>query len=71
MMNDDKTEVILFTSKYKCVSVEDFAIPIGDANINPATSVRNLGVMFDKHVTMVPYVNSVCRSVYMHIRNIA
>lgn len=70
MLNDDKTEVILFTSKYKSVSVKDFTIPIGDANINPATSVRNLGVMFDKHMTMVPHVNSVCRSAYMHIRNI-
>ena len=62
--------MVLFTSKYKSVSVKDFTKPIGDANINPTTFVRNLGVMFDKHMTMVPHVNSVCHSAYKHIRNI-
>ena len=33
-------------SRYKCVSVKDFTIPIGDDNINPTISVRNLGVVF-------------------------
>ena len=70
ILKDDKTEVTLFPSRYKSVSVKDFTKPIGDANINPAISVRNLGVMFDKYITMVPHVNSVCRSAYMHIRNI-
>ena len=59
---NDETEVILFTSKYKSVSLKDFTIPIGDANINPAASVRNLGVMFDKHMTVALHVNSVRRS---------
>ena len=61
------------TCKQRCLnlySVKDFSKPIGDANINPVTSVRNLDVVFDKHMTTVPQVNSVCRSAYMHIRNI-
>ena len=70
MLNDDKMEVILFASRYKSVSVKDFTKPIGDANINPATFFRNLGIMFNKYMTMVPHVNSVCHSVYTHIRNI-
>ena len=63
MLNDDKTKVILFTSKYNpSVSVTDFTIPIDDLYINPTASVRNLGVMLDKHMTMVPHANYVCRS---------
>ena len=68
MLNDDKMEMILFTSKYKSVPAKDFTIPISDANINPTTSVGKLGVMLNKHMTMVPHVNSFCHSAYMHIR---
>ena len=38
--------------------------------IQPAHHVRNLGVMFDSHMSMEKQVNSVCSSVYYQLRNI-
>jgi len=43
---------------------------VGDTVIAPVSSVRNLGVVFDTNMTMVPHVNALCRSARYHIKNI-
>ena len=68
-LNDDKTEVILFQPKYKSRQFE-FNVVVGDQYFQPSTLVRNLGVFFDDYLTMVKNVNSICRTCYMHLRNI-
>ena len=62
-LNETKTEVIVFSSKYtrKCEpSVQ--TVKIGDAKINTKTVVRNLGVLFDENVTMSQHVKNVCKN---------
>ena len=43
-------------------------IIIGDINITPSPSARNLGAIFDEHLTMEAHVNSVCRSSFFQLR---
>ncbi len=43
---------------------------VGASLIAPPTSVRDLGAVFDMHMTMVPHVNALCQSARYHIRNI-
>ena len=69
-LNDDKTEVILFTSKHALKSHPSVAVTVGEQHVRPATSIRNLGVVYDQPLSMIQHVNSVCRVGYMHVRNI-
>ena len=45
-------------------------INVGNTEINPSLSARNLGVIFDSHLNLESHINSVCRSAYFHLRNI-
>ena len=44
---------------------------VGSEIIKPGHSIRNFGVIFDSCMTMLPHVNSVCKSAFYHIRNIS
>jgi hypothetical protein len=71
-LNDDKMEFLMISSKFKSKLrvLHDFNITIGDSSIQPQQCVRNLGVYFDKHMTLEQHVNRVCRTAYMHMMNI-
>ena len=69
-LNDDKTELILFTSKHALKSHPSVAVTVGEQHVRPATSIRNLGVIYDQPLSMIQHVNSVCRVGYMHVHNI-
>ena len=43
---------------------------LGDTEIYPFCSIRNLGVIFDQHMTMSEHVTQLCRSINWQIRNI-
>ena len=46
------------------------AIDIGGNEVHALNCVRNLGVYFDKHVTMERHVKSKCRAAYPQLYNI-
>ena len=67
-LNDEKTEVMVFSSK----SVkQEVTIKIGDSEVAACESVRNLGVLEDARLSMKKQVNSVCRASFYHLRNIS
>lgn len=68
-INDDKTEFVVITSPRAVVS-SDLHITIGNTNVSPDTKCKSLGVMLDAHLSMEAQVNSVCRSMNYHLRNI-
>ena len=45
------------------------SINVGDV-ISPSDSVRNIGVIFDKHLSLAEHVNSVCKSSFYQLRRI-
>lgn len=69
-LNDDKTEVMFISSRYyqKLIKLTDFTID--NIVIQPATSVRNIGVMFDGIMSMESQITSICKSTHYHLRNI-
>jgi hypothetical protein len=71
-LNNEKTEFLLISSKFKSnlQTLKELEIIIGDSSVKPQNSVRNLGVLFDQHMTLEQHVNQICRTAYMHIRNI-
>ena len=73
-LNDDKTDVILFTSKYALKSHQNVAVTVGEQPVRPvrpATSIYNMGVVYDKPLSMIQHVNSVCRDTRMSVTSAA
>ena len=70
-LNADKTEIINFQSRYHLQNFSSPALKIGDAFIKPQASVRNLGVMFDQHLSMNDQVTTVIKACNFHLRNIS
>ena len=69
-LNDSKTEVIHFSSKFLPKQCPDVSIHIGGKDIASAPAVRNLGAMLDQHLTMKAHVRKTCQSAMIAIRKI-
>ena len=37
----------------------------------PVSSTRNIGVVFDQEMTLVEHVITICKTCFLHLRNIA
>ena len=69
VLNECKTELLHFTSKFSTVSHSP-AITIGDPAIHPANYAHNLGIVMDASLNMTLHVNSMCKSALLGIRKI-
>ena len=68
-LNDDKTEYMLIQSRY----IQQLKAPnlkVGDTEIEPVSSVKNLGVIFDENMTMEKHVVKQAQVAFFHLRNI-
>ena len=69
-LNDDKTELIVFSSKFRprpCLS----NVQIGSECIEHSNTVHNLGVLFDQTLSFGEHVNKLCKSSHYHLRHIS
>ena len=69
-LNDEKTEVILCGSETSRQKVSLDSIQVGSSQIEISTVVRDLGLLVDSNLTMVPHVSSVVKSCYFHLRTL-
>ena len=70
-LNEEKTEVIVFRSKFCDTSgIDDFSLKIGDKVITSTSVVRNLGIYMDTHLSMDQQVNNICKSTMFHVRRV-
>ena len=69
-LNDEKTEVMFMSSRHYHKSIDLNGFAVDSVIIEPATSVRNIGVIFDNIMTMKDQVTAVCKSSHFHLRNI-
>src|SRR6056300_91499 len=69
-LNQDKTELLFFSSKYSPQKIIP-SLQFGSEIIKPSTHARNIGVIFDTHLTMACHINNICKSSFYHLRNIA
>ena len=68
-LNPSKTDAIQFTTGRGRSCVDDVAcINVSGAAIQPATTVKSLGVVLDRRLSFDQHVSSVCRACYFHIR---
>ena len=70
-VNDDKTVALVLSSRNNRTNHNITMIKIGDCDIMPNPTGRNIGVIFDTEMSMVSHVKHVCCISYYHLRNIA
>lgn len=69
-LNQDKTELIVFSSKFNAKKTSEVSMNVGDSRVNAVDSVCNLGVILDSCLNMEKQVNAVTKSCFYQIRNI-
>lgn len=70
-LNEEKTDVILLSSASSKHPPEGTSLDVGGALVPISDGVRDLGVIFDPHLTMAPHIRSSCKKAYFHLRRIA
>ena len=70
-LNPDKTEFILFgSSSQRAKLASCFPVDILGSQLCPTDKVRNLGVVFDSNFSFSQHVSSVCKSCFIHLRDL-
>ena len=70
-LNDSKTEAMHFSSRFsRTAATSQIKITVGDAQITPSAEARNLGVIFDEHMTMRSHIKKTCRTAMGSINKI-
>ena len=69
MVNDSKTEFLIVGSKQQLECVNIPFIHVGEDQITPVMSVRNLGVIFDSNLKMDMQITKACQNAYYHKEN--
>ena len=64
-INDSKTEFVVLTSSFL-----NRHFNVDNGRIAPSINSRNIGVLFNSHMTLDKQVNSICKSAFFHLRNI-
>ncbi|XP_077996664.1 uncharacterized protein LOC144449971 [Glandiceps talaboti] len=70
ILNDDKTDVVHFSSSLKLDTTELSSLRIGDIDIIPSNSVRNLGMILNRNGAMSDHINQVCRKAHYSLYRI-
>ena len=61
----------MFTSKYKQDLYNDLSITIGDTVVDCSSQVKDLGVIFDRVLSLRQHVSYTSRACRFHLRNIS
>ena len=70
-LNDDKTELLIITTREELSKISDISIKVGDQSISPSDDPpRNLGVIFDSTCCLDAHVAKLCRSINFNLYSV-
>ena len=69
-LNDDKTEFLIIGTERQLTKVSVDEMMVGQADVTPVSSVRNLGAWLDSHLDMSTHVTKACYSAFYYLYNI-
>ena len=64
-----KTEFLIIGTKQLLNTVNIKTLSVGDSAVAPAAMARNLGVLFDENMTLLPHINT-CKTAFYYTHNI-
>ena len=69
-LNQDKTELIIFAPKHQVKHFSDFRLKFDGTVLSDVSCVKNLGMYFDKTISMEQQASAITISCFQQIRNI-
>ena len=69
-LNCDKTEFLIFGSKPNITKANIHSIKVCEDTIKTVKQARNLGVIMDDNLSMIPHINQVVKACRFHLRSI-
>ena len=69
--NSEKTELLIIGTPHQLKKLDISSISVDRMEIKAVDQVRNLGVIFDKNMSMEKHVNKMCRNAYFNLKNIS
>ena len=70
MVNAGKTGYLYVSSPQCWNKVEPLPLLVGDVLVEPSDAILHLGVTFDRHLTFIKHIGSVCRQCFFQLRSI-
>ena len=70
-LNDDKTEVMLIRNNKTVIELPEMTLNIYNNIISLDEKVKNLGVVLDHNMSMIPFVNLLSQNLYFQLRKIS
>ena len=70
MLNDSKTEFIIFGTTSKLSSILTTSVRVGDENMKAVEHVQNIGIYFDNELKMTNQVKNMCKNAWLNLYNI-
>jgi len=68
--NNDKLEVLLVGTRQQLAKVDFDSVTIDGLEIKISDQVRNLGIIFDRELSMCAQVDSLCKSAFLQLRDL-
>ena len=69
-INDDKTEFVIVGTRQQLSKVHVDSLAVGDAQVSPVQSVKNLGTWIDSNMSLQVNINNTCKAAYYYITNV-
>ena len=68
--NASKTEVLLIHDRRGADVPDDITLRVSGNTIRPSSRARNIGVIFDETLSMIPHINGMSSTLHYHLRNV-
>ena len=69
-LKSDKTELFLLSSCFSKIDNTLFSLNNAETAVQPKSSARNIGVLFDSNLKLEAHINQICHSAHLPLRNI-
>ena len=69
-LNDDKTEFMIIGSSQQLEKVSVPELSFGDTSVAPASTARNLGILFDPNLKFDAQITKTCCTDHYYLHNI-
>ncbi|XP_052454335.1 uncharacterized protein LOC128014662 [Carassius gibelio] len=71
LLNSEKTEVLIIGPKNSACNNLEHCLRLDGCSVNSSSSVRNLGVLLDRNLSLESHVSSICKTAFFHLKNIS